>query len=285
MRGKFCSRNLVLTIFASGIALAGPSLMIAAADNNPVGDALSSKQELLGQAASNPAAASADLLSRVRQSADEVYASLSSFVCRENIERYKGAAHDMKGHQVDRITSMVSYENDTEHYTEILQNRKERSRIAGMSGAWTEGEYETFLREAQKALNSRLLELLPSSVLDGMPAAVFMFDANEHDSPWDFATAQKHYILPFRGQIWVSPETGEILQIDRISTEVPAETGIASVNWSVHFGDVSVNGKNYRLPTKAVYSVTYVNSDRHEWNIIALSDYKRFGSEVVLRFQ
>lgn len=213
MRGKFCNRNLALWIFASGIALTGPGKLIAAGERNgPDSDAPSSKQELVGQGASSPVVSSADLLSRARQSANEVYESLSSFVCRENIERFKGASHDVKGHRVDRITSMVSYENDIEHYTEILQNKKERLRIAGMSGAWTEGEYGTFLREARKTLNSRPLELLPGSVVDGAPAAVFMFDANDHDSPWDFATAERHYVLPFRGQIWVSPETGEILQ-------------------------------------------------------------------------
>ena len=85
--------------------------------------------------------------------------------------------------------------------------------------------------------------------------------------------------------MWASPATGDILRIDRIAYDVPGQTGISGVNWAVMFGENEADGKAFWLPTKGVYSVSYLNSDRHEWNEIAFSDYKRFSSDVVVHFR
>lgn len=226
-----------------------------------------------------------DLLTKVRASAEQVFANLINFVCSEQIDRFRGSAHNPSGHKIDVITSKVSYTNDAEHYSDIHQNNKPLSQIGGLSGAWSEGEYGTVLSDTVKALRSRTIKFVSFSMLEGKTAAVYRFDYSAADSPWDIAVSGSHYSLPFHGQIWVSPATGDILRIDRIAYDVPVQTGISGVNWAVMFGPTTADGKTFWLPSKGVYSVSYLNSDRHEWNELAFSDYKHFGSDVVVHFR
>jgi hypothetical protein len=227
----------------------------------------------------------ANLLDRMIASASQVYEDLTNFVCREDIERYKGSRHNPGGHKLDVITSTVSYDRDAEHYADIYQNNKPLNRIRGLSGAWSEGEYGTLLGETLKALKSRKIGSISSSNLDGVPATVYSFDYSADDSPWEIEVAGHHYFLPFRGQVWASLATGDVLRMDRIATDVPQQTGIAGVNWSVSFGSQTADKRTFWLPTKAVYSVSYLDGGRHEWNLIAFSAYRRYGSDVVVRFE
>jgi hypothetical protein len=218
-------------------------------------------------------------------SASQAYEDLKNFVCREDIERFKGNSRNPAGRKLDVITSTVSYDRDAEHYTDIYQNNKPLNQIRGLPGAWSEGEYGTLLGETLKALRSRKIASVASAPLEGSPALVYSFDYSAEDSPWEIEVSGHHYFLPFRGQVWASPVTGAVLRIDRIATNVPEQTGIAGVNWSVSFGTQTADQRPFWLPTKAVYSVSYLDGGRHEWNLIAFSGYRRYGSEVVVRFQ
>lgn len=237
------------------------------------------------QAASASTLSPAQLLDRVRSSAGEVIANLTNFACSEQIQRYRGSARSVAAHKVDVVTTKVTYSNESEHYSDIHQNNKALARIGLLSGAWSAGEYGTILRETVNALHSRGIQFVALSTLDGKTAAVFRFEYTAGDSPWDIDVAGAHYTLPFHAQVWASPVTGDILRIDRIAYDVPGQTGISGVNWAVMFGPNQADGKAFWLPTKGVYSVSYLNSDRHEWNEIAFSDYKRFSSEVVVHFR
>ena len=241
---------------------------------------------VMDQHVSEPKATSpADLLDRIIVSASQIYEDLKNFVCREDIERYKGNSRNPAGRKIDVITSTVSYDRDAEHYTDIYQNNKPLNQIRGLSGAWSEGEYGTLLGETLKALRSRKIVSTASAQLEGAPAVVYSFNYSADESPWEIEVSGHHYFLPFRGQVWASPQTGAVLRVDRIATDVPQQTGIAGVNWSISFGAQTADKRPFWLPTKAVYSVSYLDGGRHEWNLIAFSGYRRYGSDVVVRFQ
>jgi hypothetical protein len=279
------ARGLTSTVLFSALLSLGGTESLAAGvlpTGYPAGNQNQSNASVEGAAA---LPSPSELLVRVRVSAEHVYRTLTNFVCNEQIERYRGSAHNPSVRKVDVITSEVSYSSNAEHYADIYQNNKPLGQIGALSGAWSEGEYGTVLRETVKALESRTVKFVSFSILEGKTAAVYSFDYTAGDSPWDIAVAGVHYTLPFHGQVWASPVTGDILRIDRIAHDVPMGTGISGVNWAVMFGPMQAEGKNFWLPVKGVYSVSYLNSDRHEWNQIAFSGYKHYGSDVVLHFR
>lgn len=215
---------------------------------------------------------------RMRNSIRQQYASLKDFTCKEQIERYRGSVRNPRSHKIDVITSQLSYHGDSEHYANIRQNDKPLNEIGSLSGAWSQGEYGTILHETMKALDSRVVTFVSFHDLDGAAAAVYSFDYTATDSPWDISVGGTHYSVPFLCQIWASASTGDVMRIERIAHDVPPSTGISVVNWAAVFGPTSVDGKILWLPAKAIYSVSYLNSDRHDWNQIAFSEYKPVGT-------
>jgi hypothetical protein len=235
--------------------------------------------QLLSAAGENPA-----LLSRVRLASDQMYTDLQSFVCAEQITRFRGSAAGGDARPIDTISARVSFENGSEHYTEIAQNNHARPAISSIGGAWSEGEFGTLLRQTQILLDTQPVVFGTYEDVGNTPAASYSFDVSEEDSPWDLDIKSREYRIPFRTQVWVSTSTGEILKIERTSTSVPAGMGISELRWSVTLERVDLNGKTWLLPKTGEYDVLYEKTGRREWNLMNFSGYHRYGSEVALRF-
>jgi hypothetical protein len=241
-------------------------------------------------AAGAPAAATSSntapdsFLERVRAANEQLYSDLESFVCHEQMVRYKGALSGDKAHQIDTVSARVSFENGTERYTEVRQNRQTRLSISAVPGAWSEGEFGTLLRQTELLLRMMPVKYLGDSHIDNTPTAVYAFEVNEQDSPWDLAVGGQHYRIPFRTEVSVARDSGDILDIERTSADVPPQTRISQVRWSVSLAPVDLNGRTWLLPKSGEYAVSYEEAGRREWNLLSFSDYHRYGSEVALRF-
>jgi hypothetical protein len=234
--------------------------------------------------ASAPVAAPMDLLDRARAANDQLYSTLESFVCNERIARYHGPLHASTGRQIDTVTARVSFENGEEHYTLIRQNQHPRSSISAVAGAWSEGEFGSLLRQTEALLMTQPVTFLGTEQVEGSAAALYSFDVSEDDSPWDLEVASEHYRVPFHTDVWVAPDSGEILKIARRSTTLSSSSHISELRWSVTLAPVELNGHRWLLPRSGEYSVAYEESGQREWNELQFSDYHRYGSEASLRF-
>ncbi len=226
-----------------------------------------------------------DLLKLAREANEEVYSSLQSFVCNEEMHRFKGRISGASSRPIDTVTAKVSFENGVEHYSEVRQNDRERATISGLAGAWSTGEFGTLLQQTQVLLKTQAVLFRMNADMDGTPAAVYAVEISEADSPWDLEIRAQHFRIPFRTEVWVSRISGEILKIERISTSIPFHMGISEIQWGVTLQKVELNGKGWLLPKTGDYAVMYEESGRREWNEMTFSNYHRYGSEVALRFQ
>ena len=224
------------------------------------------------------------LLKKARLANDDVYANLKSFVCQEEIQRYKGDLHGSKAHSVDHVSANLSFENGVERYYDIRQNTRTRPNIASISGAWSEGEFGTLLQQTGRLLEIQPVTFVAFETLAQKQAAIYRFEVSEQESPWELEVGSDHYRIPFTTDVWISVATGEILKIARRSSAIPLETRISEINWDVTLSAVDLNGKSWLLPTVAAYSVEYADSKRREWNQMNFSGYHRYGSESSLRF-
>ncbi len=213
-----------------------------------------------------------------------LYAALESFVCREQIERFKEKPSSGAAKHLDTVTAIVSLENGTEQYSSILRKGRKLKDLANLEGAWSEGEFGTLLKQTEQLLTTQSAIFEREEDLDGARTAVYSFTVDAGESPWNLTVEGQHYLLPFRTSFWVSEASGSILKIDRTSTEIPDALQISEINWSVSLRPVDLNGQSWLLPADAEYRVVYRDSGRHEWNIMQFSDYHRYGSEVALRF-
>lgn len=224
------------------------------------------------------------LLEKARAANGDVYSTLKSFVCREEIERYKGDLRGSKKHVIDHVSAKLSFENGVEHYNEILQNERTRANLSDIMGAWSEGEFGTLLQQTGKLLEIQPVIFIAYENLSEIPTAIYRFEVSEKESPWDLSVGSQHYQIPFTTDVWISVASGEILKIARKSLTIPAETRISAIDWDVSLAAVDLSGKTWLLPTAAAYSVSYAESKRREWNQMNFSNYRRYGAESALKF-
>jgi len=225
-----------------------------------------------------------DVLTKARIANENLYASLQSFVCHERIERFQGRLNGETGRPIDTVTANLSFENGVEHYSDVRQNARPRGSLSNLAGAWSEGEFGTLLLQTETLLRMQPVFFQAFATLGDTATAIYRFDVPEEISPWDLEVGSRHYRLPFRTDVWISTRTGEIVKIARRSLAIAPETRISALEWKVTLEPVDLNGKQWLLPKTGEYSVVYDQSNRREWNLLSFSDYRRYGSEVSLRF-
>lgn len=229
--------------------------------------------------------ATLNLLAQAKAANQDLYSTLQSFVCKEQIERFKGPLSGTNREHIDTVTTKVSFENGIEHYSDILQDERPRMAISSVSGAWSEGEYGTLLQQTQILLSTQPVKFRMYTEFDGVPAAIYTVDVAAQNSPWDLEVDRQHYRIPFRTEVWVSRATGRMLKIERVSTRIPPRVGISEMRWGVTLQTVRFDEKSWLLPKTGNYAVLYGAKGRREWNELQFSEYHRYGSEVALRFQ
>ncbi|MBV8897877.1 MAG: hypothetical protein JO051_15295 [Acidobacteriaceae bacterium] len=224
-------------------------------------------------------------MSKARETNEEIYANLHSFVCDESVQRFRGSFSDEKGQQIDTLRATVSFENDIEHYSKIRQNAVVRPSMSSIDGAWSEGEFGSLLRQTELLLSTHLPVFEGFVNVAGKRAAVFKLEVDANNSRWDLKVLSQHHAVPFRTTIWVSQARGEILKIERTSTNIPFQVGISEVRWNITLKEVHLHGKTWLLPSTGEYVISYQASRHREWNVMSFSNYRRYGSEVAILFR
>jgi hypothetical protein len=228
--------------------------------------------------------AQAQLLEKSRLANDYLYASLKSFVCQEEIQRFQGNLRGSKTRPIDRVSANLSFENGVERYYDIRQNSRSLPSISTLAGAWSEGEFGTLLQQTAQLLATHPTSFIAAATIAGNAAVLYRFSVTAEESPWDLRVGIEHYRIPFTTDVWILASSGEILKVARKSSTMPEETGISEIDWDVTLGAVDLNGKTWQLPSAAAYSVSYTEAKRREWNQISFSGYRRYSSASSLRF-
>jgi hypothetical protein len=222
-------------------------------------------------------------LNNAREINRDLYSSMESFVCKERIDRYKGHSH-AGGYHRDTITAKVSLEGGNEQYSELRQKRRRLQDLSRLDGAWSKGEFGTLLKQTERLLATQRATLGGEERLVSGSTAIYEFEVQAVESPWDLAVREHHYAIPFRTRVWISEASSQIVRIERTATEIPKALGIAELRWSVSLNPTDLNGKVWLLPDTAEYEVIYRDSGGEEWNTMKFFDYHHFSVETSLRF-
>jgi hypothetical protein len=233
----------------------------------------------------NPAPATgADLLARVEIENELRYTDLQSFVCHEQMDRFRSNLKGDNPKRLDTVTAQVSFENGVENYSGIQQNNRLRGSMTEIPGAWSEGEFGTLLRQTKTLLTTRTSTSQPTKSQEGEAAVLYSLSVPGQESPWELIVDNQKFRVPFLTEVMVSQTTGRILKIKRTSTAMPASFGISEIEWSVNLKPVLMDGNQWLLPTSGDYSILYQKSNRREWNEITFAGYHRYTAASVIHF-
>ncbi len=221
-------------------------------------------------------------LTFVKVSNEAAFHSIQSFVCREQIERYRAQSGTDK--HLDTITATVSFENGVEQYSDVRRKNRPLKDLAALEGAWSKGEFGTLLQQTQLLFPGRSMDLEGEQKTSEGYLAIYSFDVPSEASPWDLEVGGQHYQIGFHTRIFVSESSHLIERIERTSMQMPGSLGISEIRWNVTLRAVDLNGDRWLLPYTAEYGVVYAGSRRKEWNTMQFSEYHRYGAEVSVHF-
>lgn len=224
------------------------------------------------------------ILDRARAASANAYSALQSFVCTEQIDRFRGDITGQSVRPLDKIRAKLSFERGVEQYSDVFEGDRARPGISSLTGAWSEGEFGTLLLQTQQLLSDRQVTFTNFATWKDEPAAIYRVEVAAEDSPWNLTVAGHNYQLSFTTSVWVSVRTGDILKIDRTANHLAPETRISEIQWSITLDHVSLNGAQWLLPVRGTYAVLYSQANHREWNQISFTGYQRYGSQTALKF-
>jgi hypothetical protein len=230
------------------------------------------------------AVAEAELLRKAQAANEDLYASLRSFVCDEDVWRTRENLKATKVRNLDVLTARVSFENGQEVYSDVYQDKVRRSGLEAAGGAWSVGEFGTLLRQTQQLLKTQQVTVEGSGDENGTPVAYVSFDVSREDSPWSLVVEGRSYKIPFRTRVTLEVSTGHILSVRRDATALPPRLFISEIEWSVDMRPTPMAGASWLLPAAGEYAVSYAGSNQRDRNRMAFGNYRRYGSESTLRF-
>jgi hypothetical protein len=220
---------------------------------------------------------------QVPEASARTLADVEDVICEEHVERYRTSRGGTL-QLTDTIDVRVAVENGIEQYSAIHQDGVERASLEEIGAVWSDSEYATFINDARQALgrSHRTVEML--TTLKGRPARVVSFDNDQTASNWDFTVHGRHFQVGFRGEIWVSQETGELLRCRRTADHLDRASGVKSIDWTVDFGSTQVAGKRVSVPESATYDVQFTHTGSSH-NAITFTNYCRFAAQSAVRFE
>jgi hypothetical protein len=224
-----------------------------------------------------------DQAQRIESALDQRLAALANVICHEQIARY--ARRGKTTSQMDTLDVNVEVLGGIEKYSRILLKQKQYPNMQKLPGTWSMGEMATVLSATRDAINLGDAQIGQDEPSDLGRSSMMTFTYPAGSQRWYLRVNSQIHWLPFEGRVWTSSETGEILRISWLARDLPTGTGVAQVLWTVDFSPVNLSPVVVTLPAKAVFQITYRNSEDHvDWNVTQFSEYRRYASESAIHF-
>lgn len=217
-----------------------------------------------------------DLCARI----DRQIAALNNIIMREEVSRYD-SVHGRE-QKIDDFEASVEISDGIDTVARLRHNGKPYPTSKEIPGAWSFGDFSAVLRISREALETEPVRFVPG--FGAEPAAlVASFHYPASSARWFVALGSHRWWLDFLGDIRMSAETGDVVDISWASAPLAAEADIRQIQRTIRFAPFEVSGETFVLPEYAEYRVIHLK-DRVEWNTTRFSDPARFGSVVSVKF-
>ena len=209
----------------------------------------------------------------------------ASFAASESTAS-KARSADVEGRALDVITSDVSMEEGVERYSNIRQNNKPRPSISRIGGAWSEGEYSTFLRQTA--------EILDSDTVIKMGVITRLNRHSGYSLSIRRVAVRQHLGLP--GQIealhaGIPRRSLDLANHRRSATHSTHRQPDSRRHWHLA-GGLERRLRSERSRRALLHpavdrppTASPIPRDQHrEWNVISFSDYHHYGVDITIHY-
>ena len=79
---------------------------------------------------------------------------------------------------------------------------------------------------------------------------------------------------PYRGTVWIAPETASVQRIEMQTGELPEDHDIASMTVVLDYAWVEIGGQRYLLPARGQHTIWFTGSTAGLRHDVVFSNYR-----------
>jgi len=213
-----------------------------------------------------------DALRKVCQYAVTLPQQMPNFTCQRTTSRY------FDDQAADVVTAMVTYEDGKESYKDLRLNGRPVADAKSLNpGTWSTGQFGNDIRAIFDTGNKVTFQFVNESNITGRHAFSFQYRITHQDIPlWRLRVQERVIAPPYHGQLWIDEETGLLLRLQVVATQIPRTFPMLSASLQIDYGDVLFgDGTRFVLPLKSVVNNVDLYG-RHSRNVLEFHNCHKF---------
>jgi hypothetical protein len=189
------------------------------------------------------------LLARIRERMKSNFARMPDYVCQETVERSLRGSPRETFKVRDTLRLEVGTVGDKEMFAWRDASRFSEKDLADMVGSGTIG-YGSFVLHARHVLGSTAADYTPrgEEMLDGRRTIRYDYEVPRERSGYRIRVHPRQGIVGFRGSFWVDADTLDLVRLEVIAADIPADLGVVLATEVMEYGRVEIGSSDFLLP-------------------------------------
>ncbi len=227
-----------------------------------------------------------NILNKVREYVLSFSKNLPDYICTQMTRRFYDPTGKENWRRADEIATKLSYFDQKEKYQVILWNGAPTQKsMEQLGGTTSQGEFGSLMRGIFEPRTDAEFHWKRWATLRGHRCHVFSYAVDQAHSDWSiFDGEAKQTVVPaYRGEIFVSYDTDEVLRVALESVDIPADFRVRVATDILDYDYQTISGQKFLLPMKAE---TRLDDSRHyqSKNDVEFRNYRKFSADTVLTF-
>jgi hypothetical protein len=227
-----------------------------------------------------------DLIRKATDAALDFTEGLPAYVCQEMMARYQSESKPARFQPIDVLTMTVVDENGKDRYSDLqIDGRPTKKTLEESGGAWSTGEFGTVLIDLFSPATAADFRYQRESRTAGISAKLYDFDVKRENSHWDIKVGSQSYSPAYRGSVWIDPQTGRVLRIEKEGYNLPDSFPVDHVESATDYQYVRLgDARQYLLPVHAENLMCQRGSDICSKILIDFRNYHKYTGESTITF-
>lgn len=223
------------------------------------------------------------LLARIKAHMEQNLKRLPNYTCVETVERSRRRAPARKFELVDALRLEVAMIGRKELYSWYGESRfQERDLIDMVGGAIGNGDfalhaYSVFLSSAPTYTYAG------EGVLEGRRTIRYDYQVPLIRSGYRIRVPPREARVAYHGSFWVDAESLDLVRLDVIADQIPAELNLAEARTTIWYGRVPIGEQEFLLPRRSELVMTDLGGNENR-NRIEFTQCRQFAGESHLSF-
>ncbi len=224
------------------------------------------------------------LIEEARQTVLQYSQRLPNFVCTQVTRRQFDDKGRGQWRTIGETAYLLTFHDGQEHYSELAERTRAAQReSAPASNINSTGEFGSLLKQVFEPAVQARFSWIRAERFHGRLVQVFSYAVDAEHSKYRVSfsggsTFQAPVFSPYRGKVYIDPETSGVRKMSLQTGDLPAEFPVRQVSLALEYDDVSVAGKLYLLPL-AVQLEVRLPHKRAVRSDITFRSYQRFTTD------